>query len=64
VARLTLYSKLLYACYYFTGRKGSLCFAYRFSLLRLTSSKGCRQQMGFFRVLQSGLRLNTVDTVD
>jgi hypothetical protein len=64
VARLTLRSKLLYACYYFTGPKASLCFAHIFSLSRLTSSNGFRQQMVVFRVLQSGLRLNTVEFVD
>ncbi len=64
VARLTLRSKFLYACYYFAGPKASLCFAHIFSLSRLTSSNGFRQQMVVFRVLQSGLRLNTVDFVD
>jgi hypothetical protein len=56
-----LRSKLLYAFYSFTCPKASLCFAHLFSLSRLTSSKGFRQQMGYFRVWQSGLRLNTVD---
>jgi hypothetical protein len=64
VARLTLRSKLLYVCYYFTCPKVPLCFAHLFSLSGLTSSKGFHQQMGLFRVLQSGLRLNTVDSVD
>jgi hypothetical protein len=48
VARLTLRSKLLYVCYYFTCPKVPLCFAHLFSLSRLTFSKGFHQQMGSF----------------